>query len=148
MLATLERILILDKADELAAMILESDVVENYRDRLNILKTNQESQAKISLFMSLKEQYEDVQRFGKYHPDYKFVMKQVREVKRSMDLDENVAAFRKAENQLQQLLDEISVMIGHSVSQNVKVPTGNPFFDGLSSCGGGCGSGGACSCSA
>ena len=60
------------------------------------------------------------------------VMKKVREVKREMDLDENVAQFRRAENDLQSLLDEISVIIGHSVSEHIKVPTGSPFFDSLS----------------
>ena len=61
-----------------------------------------------------------------------------------MDLDEHVAQFRRAENALQSLLDEISVIVGHSVSEQIKVPTGNPFFDSS----GGCGSGGSCGCSA
>ena len=52
----------------------------------------------------MKEQYEDVQRFGKYHPDYKTIMKEIRRLKREMDLDENVSEFRKAENDLQSLL--------------------------------------------
>ena len=60
----------------------------------------------------------------------------------------NVAAFRKAENALQDILDQISVIVGKSVSPHIKVPTGNPFFDAGSSCSGGCGSGGGCSCSA
>jgi hypothetical protein len=64
-----------------------------------------------------------------------------------MDLDDNVAEFRRSENELQDLLDKVSQIIGHSVSKNVKVPTGNPFFSG-SSCGGGCGTGGSCGCSA
>jgi len=96
----------------------------------------------------MKELYADVQRFGRYHPDYKEIMIKTRERKREMDLDENVANFRRAETELQTLLDEISLIIGRSVSEHIKVPTGNPFFDSGSSCGGGCGSGGACGCSA
>ena len=65
-----------------------------------------------------------------------------------MDLDENISEFRRVENDLQSLLDEISVMIGRSVSEHIKVLTGNPFFDSLSIRGGGCGSGGSCGCSA
>ena len=98
--------------------------------------------------MKIKEQYEDVQRFGKYHPDYKTITRQVRDVKREVDLHATIAAFKKAENELQKLLDEISVILGQAVSEHVKVPTGNPFFDTGSSCGGGCGSGGSCGCSA
>ena len=39
-------------------------------------------------------------------------MKAVRTAKREMDLDEHVAAFKRAENGLQMVLDEISLLIG------------------------------------
>lgn len=147
MLATIERIELLDKAEELVQMVLNSDIAENYRQCLYRVKSSKETQAKISSFVKMKERYEEVQRFGRYHPDYKEVMGQIRILKREVDLDDFVAEFKRAENDLQALLDEISVLIGRSVSDNVKVPTGNPFFDTGSSCGGGCGSGGSCGCS-
>lgn len=146
MLATLERMAILDKADELAAMITESEESEHYRKSLYKLKNSRETQRKIQDFVKMKELYEEVQRFGKYHPEYKRVMMSIRELKRDMDMDAHVAEFRRAETGLQNLLDEISMMIGRSVSEHIKVPAGNPFFE--SSCGGGCGSGGSCGCSA
>lgn len=148
MLATSERVQLLERAEGLAKMILKSDVAEQYRICLYKLKNNEESQRKINHFVSLKDLYEEVQRFGKYHPDYKRVMLQIRESKREMDLDSYVAEFRVAENNLQSLLDEVSVQLGGAVSEHIKVPTGNPFFDTGSSCSGGCGSGGSCSCSA
>ncbi|MCQ6279778.1 YlbF family regulator [Bacillus sp. EB600] len=148
MLATSERVVLVEHAEKLAKMILKSDVAEQYRICLYKLKNNEESQRKINHFVSLKELYEEVQRFGKYHPDHKRVMIQIRESKREMDLDSCVAEFRVAENNLQSLLDEVSVQLGGAVSKHIKVPTGNPFFDTGSSCGGGCGSGGSCSCSA
>ncbi|WNS77056.1 YlbF family regulator [Bacillus sp. DTU_2020_1000418_1_SI_GHA_SEK_038] len=147
MLATIERVEIIESAEQIANMIIHSVEAENYRQCLYRLKTSKETQRKIKEFVNMKEHYEEVQRFGKYHPDYKKVMVSIRELKREMDLDENVAEFRKAENDLQSILDEVSVIIGHSVSEKIKVPTGNPFFDSLSSCGGGCGSGGSCGCS-
>lgn len=147
MLATLERTEILDQAENIAEMIIQSVEAENYRKSLYRLKTNKETQRKISEFVRMKERYEEVQRFGKYHPDYKHVMKSIRELKRDMDMDVNVAEFRKAENDLQSILDEVSVIIGRSVSHNIKVPTGNPFFDNSSACGSGCGTGGSCGCS-
>jgi cell fate (sporulation/competence/biofilm development) regulator YlbF (YheA/YmcA/DUF963 family) len=147
LLATIERMEILDSADELSQWILNSDVAENYRKSLYKLRNNNETQRKIQIFTRMKESYEEVQRFGRYHPDYKTVMKEIRELKRDMDMDDNVAEFRRAENELQDLLDKVSQIIGYSVSKNVKVPTGNPFFSG-SSCGGGCGTGGGCGCSA
>jgi cell fate (sporulation/competence/biofilm development) regulator YlbF (YheA/YmcA/DUF963 family) len=144
-LATSERIELLDQSEYLAKMILNSDIADQYRVCLYNLQSNKETQRKIRQFSSLKDLYEDVQRFGKYHPDYKKVMTQIRVAKREMDLDDNVAAFKLAENDLQALLDEVSILIGGAVSKNIKVPTGNPFFETSSGCSsGGCGSGGGC----
>lgn len=148
MLATTERILLLDEAEELAKMILQSDIATAYQMSLYKLRSNKESQRKINSFMRVKERFEEVQRFGKYHPDYKLVMGQIRDIKREMDLDDHVAEFKRAENDFQHLLDEVSMIVGKSVSIHVKVPTGNPFFDSGSGCStGGCGSGGSCGCS-
>src|SRR3954462_14610682 len=127
MLATIESVLILEKAEEIAQMIIQSEITDIYMSCLYKVKNNYDTQQKIREFVKMKEQYEDVQRFGKYHPDYKTITMRVRHLKREMDLDEHVAEFRKAENDLQGLLDEISMMIGHSVSEHIKVPTGNPF---------------------
>jgi cell fate (sporulation/competence/biofilm development) regulator YlbF (YheA/YmcA/DUF963 family) len=145
-IATIERIELLENAEIVAKMVLESDIAEQYQICLYKLQNNRETQRKINRFVSLKELYEEVQRFGKYHPDYKRVMTQIREYKREMDLDPLVAEFKLAENDLQSLLDEISMLVGGAVSKHIKVPTGNPFFDTKSSHGGGCGSGGSCGC--
>jgi cell fate (sporulation/competence/biofilm development) regulator YlbF (YheA/YmcA/DUF963 family) len=147
LLATIEGIEILDKADQIASMIIDSEEAEYYRQCLYKLKNSKVTQRKIREFTKMKELYEEVQRFGKYHPEYKTVMKSIRTLKREMDMDDKVAEFRRAENSLQTLLDEVSVIIGRSVSDQIKVPTGNPFFDSSSSHGGGCGSGGSCGCS-
>jgi cell fate (sporulation/competence/biofilm development) regulator YlbF (YheA/YmcA/DUF963 family) len=146
-LATLERIELLENAEQLAKMVLESDIAEQYRISLYKLQNSKDSQEKIRQFVELKELYEEVQRFGKYHPDYKRVMMQIREYKRAMDLDPLVADFKLAENDLQALLDEISLLVGGAVSPHIKVPTGNPFFQ-TGSHSSGCGGGGSCSCSA
>jgi cell fate (sporulation/competence/biofilm development) regulator YlbF (YheA/YmcA/DUF963 family) len=148
MLTTMRTVELLDESDHVANMVLQSDVAENYRQCLYRLNKDSHAQALIAEFVKIKEQYEDVQRFGKYHPDYKTITRQVRDVKREVDLHATIAAFKKAESELQKLLDEISVILGQAVSEHVKVPTGNPFFDTGSSCGGGCGSGGSCGCSA
>lgn len=146
--ATLEKIQTIEQAEQLGQMILQSEIAHKYRSCYELLYIDKQTKAKIDRFQRLKEQYEEVQRFGRYHPDYKWVMKEVRVAKREMDLDENVAAFRVAEQELQSLLDEISVLIGRSVSEGIKVPSGNPFFSSASGCGGGCGTGGGCNCSA
>lgn len=145
MFATLESVRIYDAAENLGKMIAESELAKEYRQCLYKMKTDKKSQEKISRFVRLKERYEEIQRFGRYHPDYQKIMKEVRLAKREMDLDEHVANFKRAENNLQQLLDEISLIIGRSVSESVKVVTGSPFFETATSSGG-CSTGGGCGC--
>ncbi|WP_078547349.1 YlbF family regulator [Litchfieldia alkalitelluris] len=146
MLATLERLEILDFTDEIANMILQSELMNEYHRSLYTLKHDKEAQELISQFEKMKEHYEDVQRFGKYHPDYRSITLKTRELKRNLDLNETIASFKKAEQEIQTLLDDLSRLIGTAVSEHIKVPTGNPYFDSLSSCSGGCGSGGSCGC--
>jgi cell fate (sporulation/competence/biofilm development) regulator YlbF (YheA/YmcA/DUF963 family) len=148
MLMTSEWVFILDEVDELSAMILSSQAAQNLRQATKAVYEDAELSAKIKAFQRLKDQYEDVQRFGKYHPDYHTIMKDIRTAKRQLDMDEKIATLKLAENDYQDLLDEISLLIGHSVSEAVKVPVSNPFFATGSACGSGCGTGGGCSCSA
>ncbi|PQD94933.1 regulator [Pradoshia eiseniae] len=145
MLATIETVEIMDQAERLAQEIIQSEVGLHYLDSLRKMNLDPVAQEKIQTFNAMKDSYEEVQRFGRYHPDYKTVTKATREAKREMDLHPSIIVYKQAENSLQQLLDEISMLLGHSVSPHIKVPTGNPFFE--SSCGGGCGSGGSCGCS-
>lgn len=147
MLATMETINIVEKAEALAKMVMQSEIGENYFVHLYKLKNDSVAQQKMNRFVALKDLYEEVQRFGKYHPEYKRVNVEIREAKREMDLHSTIADFKKAEMDLQTILDEISMKIGRAVSPQIKVPTGNPFFDSGSGCSsGGCGSGGSCGC--
>lgn len=148
MLMTSEWATILDEVDALNAMILSSEQAATLRAAYEAVYRDTALSAQIKAFQRLKDQYEDVQRFGKYHPDYHTIMKDIRAGKRALDLNERVAALKVAENEYQDLLDEVSLLIGRSVSESVKVPVSNPFFSSASSCGTGCGTGGGCSCSA
>ncbi|MCH1623903.1 YlbF family regulator [Fredinandcohnia quinoae] len=146
MATTIEKIEIIEDAEQIASMILHSDLVQDYRDCLYRLQNDEEAQKLIANFLKMKDRFEEVQRFGKYHPDFRTVTKETRELKRQLDIHDTIAAFKNSEEKIQQLLDQISVLIGGAVSQYIKVPTGNPYFDSISSCGGGCGSGGSCGC--
>lgn len=139
---------ITDSAEELSEMILQSEQAEQYREAYHTVYNDKNLADEIAAFARLKDQYEEVQRFGKYHPEYSRVMKQIRIDKRRLDLNEKVADLRFAENNLQDLIDQVSFIIGRSVSEAVKIPSSNPFFSSDSSCGGSCGTGGGCSCSA
>lgn len=143
MIMTIEWANILDEADQLSSMILSSDLAKNLREAHRDVYSDELLVKQIAAFNKLKEQYEEVQRFGKYHPDYYTVMKKIREEKRKLDENEKVARLKLAENDFQQLLDEVSLIIGKSVSEAVKVPVNNMLSHAC-----GCSTGGGCSCSA
>ncbi|SIT68004.1 Cell fate regulator YlbF, YheA/YmcA/DUF963 family (controls sporulation, competence, biofilm development) [Edaphobacillus lindanitolerans] len=148
MMMTDEWLRVIDESELLSRMIASSEQATAYRLAHKDVYTDPQLLEEIREFTGLKERYEEVQRFGRYHPDYSTVMKQIRVKKRELDLNDKIASLKVAENDLQDLLDEVSLIVGKTVSESVKVPVSNPFFSKDSSCGGGCGSGGACSCSA
>ena len=147
MMMTEEWLTILEHAEELTEILLTSEIVDDYRKAHEAVYSDSVLAESIKEFTVMKERYEEVQRFGRYHPDYNIVMKSIRLQKRELDLNEQVAELRVIENEVQNLFDEVSAIIAKSVSESVKVPAGNAFFSS-SSCSGGCGSGGSCSCSA
>lgn len=149
MMMTSDWALILGEVEVLNTMIRSSEQFANLKKAHDAVYTDIKLVREINDFQRMKEQYEDVQRFGKYHPDYQTIMKSIRVKKRELDMNSKVSALRLAENDYQDLLDEISLLIGKTVSEAIKVPVSNPFFQSNSSCSsGGCSSGGSCSCSA
>ncbi|UOQ43156.1 YlbF family regulator [Halobacillus salinarum] len=143
MLATMEIVDLLDRSEAVGQMVMDSETMQHYQQAKQDLANDQEAQQLIKNFQDIKEHYEDVQRFGRYHPDYNDIMKRVRSVKREMDMNEKVALFKKAEREVQKLLDEISESVAFSVSQQIKVPRNGMA---LTDTGCGCGSGGGCGC--
>src|SRR5690625_3927602 len=148
MIATLEYVEILDHSEELGKMILQSEVMKAYNQSRQALNNDQESQRLIKAFIDIKAHYDDVQRFGRYHPDYNEIMKKVRSTKREMDLNEKVAKFKVAERNLQRFLDNISEIVARSVSEQIKVPKDGAALSDSGCSTGGCGSGGTCGCQA
>lgn len=140
---------VLDEVDELNHLVMNSEIVTTYNQAYHAVYSNQAVAKVVQEFSKLKELYEEVQRFGRYHPDYSTINKTIRLKKREMDLLPEVAELKAAENDVQDLLDELSLLIAHAVSTDIKVPVSNPFFQSATgSCGTGCGTGSGCACSA
>lgn len=146
MIGTLEYVDVLDRSEQLGKMVLQSDIMEAYQRARYSLNTDKEAQQLIKAFNDIKVHYEDVQRFGRYHPDYNDIMKNVRSTKRNMDMNSKVAAFKVAERNLQRFLDDISEIIASSVSDQIKVPKDGAALTDSGCSGGGCGTGGSCGC--
>ncbi len=136
---------IITQALTLAEMIIQSQQFKQYQASKCALQRDIHAQEMIWEFNKCKDEYEEAQRFGDYYPDYQRLEKEVRELKRRLDLYQPIALYKKSEKDLEQLLNEVSLIIAHAVSKSIKVPTGNPFFDSMS-CSSGCSSGGNCGC--
>lgn len=148
LIGTLEYIDVLDHSEQLGKMILQSEMMKDYNDSRRELKNDKQAQRLIKAFNDIKIHYDDVQRFGRYHPDYNEIMKKVRLTKRDMDMNEKVAKFKVAERNLQRFLDSISEIVAESVSEQIKVPKDGAALTDSGCSTGGCGSGGTCSCQA
>ncbi|MFZ4450268.1 YlbF family regulator [Salibacterium aidingense] len=142
---------LLEESSQLGQIILQSDVFIEYLNARDRMENDNEAQRLITEFAEAKDKYEEVQRFGKYHPDYKTISKEVRSVKREMDMHDSVADFRRAERALEELLNEVCGEVAGIVSPTIKLPGNNPYFENADSgscgTGGGCGAGGSCGCS-
>ncbi|WEG15007.1 YlbF family regulator [Pullulanibacillus sp. KACC 23026] len=125
-------------------MLRQSEPFERYKESKKRLEQDQQAISLLRRFVKLRERYDEVQRFGKYHPDYHEVIQEMMEVKRDVDLNDIIAEYKQAEAELESLLNDISLSIAGAVSPSIKVPTGDPFFD--RGCSGGCSTGGACGC--
>jgi len=143
----LDQLEVLFTAQDIAEMILASEEMTQYIRTKEALKKDQSAQEQILKFQKVKETYEEVERFGKYHPDYSKVNEQVRTMKRQIQMIPTVQAFRKAETALDELLYQVCRVVADGVSEMIKVPSDNPLYNLGGSCGtGGCGTGGSCGC--
>ncbi|PXW92626.1 cell fate (sporulation/competence/biofilm development) regulator YlbF (YheA/YmcA/DUF963 family) [Streptohalobacillus salinus] len=145
MLATIEIIDLLDETDELISMINHSEAMVNYLNKKEQLKKDSEAQALIRTFEQKKIDYEDIERFGRYHPDYSKILKETRLLKREIDMHDTVAAFTQAERQLQTLLEDVTEQLAHTISEDIIVEREHALFTEHKK---GCSTGGGCGCSA
>lgn len=120
---------ILDDIDELADMIVASDIYASFEQAKQALENNDEAHLLYQSFLKSKEKYDEVMRFGKYHPDYKKVMLETRQRKRAYEMLDVVMHYKAREMALQHLIDEVVTKIAYAVSEHVKIETGNPFFN-------------------
>ncbi|BAU27358.1 cell fate (sporulation/competence/biofilm development) regulator YlbF (YheA/YmcA/DUF963 family) [Aneurinibacillus soli] len=141
---------VLERAYGIGEQLTHSQEMRRYKEMRQEMETDREAAVLIESFNRLKEAHEEVERFGTYHPDYHTVTRRVREKKRELDKVPSIAAFKQAENDLDELLYRVSRVIADAVSEQIKVPSNNPLYElAGGGCGsGGCGTGGGCGCSA
>ncbi|MGO3733307.1 MAG: YlbF family regulator [Vagococcus sp.] len=119
--------------------LLSSKLVDEYLNHYSQLDSSEDVEKLIKEFNQAKEQFEKIEQYGHYAPDFKEKRRALRKVKRKLDTHEDVAAFKFAETSLQNVLDYLSLDISKTISDDVKVDAGNPFFEfAKKGCGGSC----------
>ncbi len=135
----MDTVALLTQAYEVGDLINASSEVALYLHWKQVLEQSKEVQHITRKLQQKREIYDDCQRFGHFHPDYHAAMGEVEQVERELNQLEVVQQFKKAEEELDELLYQISETIAHAVSNSIKVPSNK-----LIPSGGGC-SGGSCS---
>ncbi|WP_414056037.1 YlbF family regulator [Macrococcus equi] len=133
-----EILAVIERSENLNKMLLNSEAYLQYKQLYIELEDNAEVQQLKKDLIKLKGKYDEVNRFGRYHPDYQKVMLETRRKKKEYEMHPEVAHLKQLEMNLQTLLDEVIVIVTQHISTNIKVETGNPFFESHT-CSSGCG---------
>lgn len=129
------------RAFELGDLIKHSALTEDYVYWKRSVERSGEAQARIREFLKAKEKFGECERFGRFHPDYNEALDLVYAAEARLEEIEAVRRFKEAETAVDRLLHEVSLLIAHSVSDSIKVPSNDPEPKAS-----GCGNGGSCSC--
>ncbi|MEF2964563.1 YlbF family regulator [Paenibacillus sp. M1] len=138
---TVDMAAVLTYAYELGDMINNSAAVSDYLYWKRRVEEDAEIQALVKKMEAQKELFAETERFGHFHPNYHEAKDKVAEVEKELEQFEAVRRFKTAEKELDDILHQMSETIAYAVSESIKVPSNDPLPSG-----GGCGSGGKCSC--
>lgn len=129
-----------DQCQKVIECIKNSLLMKDYLRNKQVMEHSAEVKQLKQFFLEKKESYEKIASYGKYAPDLREKQRAIRTAKRQLDLNEDVAAFRLSETQLQELLDTIGKQLAEKVSDEVKIDAGSPFFETGKhiGCGGNC----------
>ncbi|MEG0285712.1 MULTISPECIES: YlbF family regulator [Vagococcus] len=128
-----------NSVSDLSKKINQSHLVDAYLTSFEAMAIDSEVTKIRDDFLSAKEKFERVEPYGKYAPDFKETRRAVRKAKRQLDTNELVSEFKYNETSLQNMLDYLTFDIAKSISDDIKIDAGNPFFEfAKRGCGGNC----------
>lgn len=133
-----------DQSRVLVQTLLTSDLVADYHTKKQALNAQDQVQQLRQIFGRKKEEVADLGHYGKYAPGLKEKQLALQKLKRQLDFEPTVAEFKVAEMDVQEKLDTIVSSLARVISCDIKVDTGNPFFEGKQThdhhhgCQGGC----------
>ncbi|WP_296124840.1 YlbF family regulator [uncultured Streptococcus sp.] len=128
MLIINEELLAIDQAiDSLVLHFLGLPEVEVYRLKRQKFEGDRTLQQQLLEFQELRESYEEAQKYEDYRSDVRDLKRQVLRMKRQIDLNEVVIAYRQAELDLQEIMASLGQDIAQAVSDQIFIDTGLPL---------------------
>jgi cell fate (sporulation/competence/biofilm development) regulator YlbF (YheA/YmcA/DUF963 family) len=113
---------LMEAAEQLGHQINDSEEVKQYLELKKEIQTNAEAQMMIKSFEKVKEDFEETKRFGIFHPNYHEAKEKMEYFQEKFNEHALIGKYLKMEQQIEQLLFQISHIIARSVSKEVKVP--------------------------
>ncbi len=113
---------ILEKVYDVVDEMKNSDAYKRLMELKQLMEQSPEVQAKAALFQKQYERYEEVKRYGKFHPDLKTTQKVFQEAKIALYEDLFVSEYKQLEQTIQKELDTISKTIATTISHKIKHP--------------------------
>jgi len=113
---------ILDKTYSLVDEIKDSKEYKRMIELKTIIDNDNDLKELILAFNKIKAKYEEVQKYGKFHPDLKKTQMELSNKKESLYSHAIIKEYKELEKSLQKTLDNISKEIAKTVSDKIKHP--------------------------
>lgn len=113
---------ILDKTYELIDEIKAKKEYQRLLELNEVIKKNDKIKELINDFNKAKIKYDEVIKYGKYHPDLKQTQINLKEKKETLYENDIMKEYKSLEKQIQKELDIISIKLSQTISKKIKHP--------------------------
>ena len=113
---------IIEKTYELVDEIKGSNTYKRLLELKKIMDNDNLVQDLVITFQKLNIKYEEVVKYGKYHPDLKTVQSSFSKAKEKLYTNELVKEYKQLEAELQNDLNQISRELAVNISRKIKHP--------------------------
>lgn len=119
---TLDHNELIEAAQKLGDQINDSAEVQRYLQLKQLIYADQEAQQLIRSFDKVKTTFEETKRFGIFHPNYHEAKEDMEQYRSRLHQHPLIGEYLALEEQIEQLLFQVSHLIARAVSKEVKVP--------------------------
>jgi len=113
---------IIESVYELVDEIKSKEAYKRLLELRKVVDNDSEISVLIEQFQHWNTTYDELKKYGKYHPDLKRVQQSFTTAKIALYEHPIVAEYKRLENELQQELNRISASIASSVTTKIKHP--------------------------